>query len=176
MLTIYLLVWVASRAEEAFGDPLRNLFPRVFGFTGSGFLLGIFLIFCVGLLVNTYVTRKFVVWFESNMNKLPVIRSIYSPIRDVTNLFVHHEGESQKVVMVRLDESGLELLGLVTRATFDDLPKDTVPESSLAVFVPFSYGMGGLTVLVPRSRIRETLLPAERAMQLAITGWIKSSK
>jgi uncharacterized membrane protein len=176
MLTIYLLVWIATKTEQAFGDPLRNFFPQVFGFPGSGFLLGMFLIFAVGLLVNTYVTRRFVDWFESAMNKMPVIKSIYSPIRDVTNLFAHHEGDSQKVVMVQYNDTGIELLGLVTRDTFEDLPKNTVGESSVAVFIPFSYGMGGLTIVVPRSKVRETSLPAERAMQLAITGWIKSSK
>lgn len=134
----------------------------------------------VGVLVNSYLTRRFVIWFEESMDRLPVIRSIYSPIRDVTNLFANQKTAAQRVVMVSLD-SGTEVMGLITRDTFSDLPPGTVPDGpngplSVAVFVPFSYGMGGFTVIVPKTRIRETSLAADRAMQLAITGWIKSSK
>jgi uncharacterized membrane protein len=67
-------------------------------------------------------------------------------------------------------------MGLVTRDQFKDLPQEAVHDGSLAVFIPFSYGVGGFTVIVPRASVRETSLPAEKALQLAITGWVKSSK
>lgn len=175
-LTLYLLVWIATRTEGALSEPLRNLFPTIFGIPGAGFLLAILLVFLVGLLVNSYVTRRFVEWLEHKLDRLPIVRAIYSPIRDVTQLFAHKDGEAQRVVMVQLETGGIEFMGLVTRDQFNDLPPATVPPTSVAVFIPFSYGMGGFTVLVPKARVRETSLPAERAMQLAITGWIKSSK
>jgi len=37
-----------------------------------------------------------------------------------------------------------------------------------------SYGLGGFTIMVPRSRITPIDMPIEKAMSLAITGWVKS--
>jgi uncharacterized membrane protein len=178
-LTIYLLVWCAGTMENVFGGPLQNLFPSLNGFTGAGFLLGMTLVFLVGLAVNSYLTQRFVEWIDQRLENLPVIRTIYGPIRDVTNLFGSQGASSQqRVVLVNVDgkEGGIEALGLITRDTFLDLPPNSVLPGSVAVFIPFSYGMGGITMVVPRTRVRETAIPADRAMQLAITGWIKSSK
>jgi uncharacterized membrane protein len=177
-LTIYLLVWFATETEAIVSGPLQTWFPRIFSIPGAGFAVGLMLIFFVGLAVSSYVTKRFVEWFEGFFGNLPVVRTIYGPIRDLTKLFSRQDSAAhQRVVMVRLGGAeGPEILGLITRDHFDDLPTGTVPEEAVAVFVPFSYGMGGFTFLVPKHLIRETTIPAERAMQLAITGWIKSSK
>lgn len=176
-LTIYLLAWFASEMEHVFGGPLQTWFPQIFGFPGAGFVVGLSFIFVVGLAVNSYVTQRFVSWMEEFLGNLPVVRTVYGPIRDLTKLFARQDGGDahQRVVMVRLNQGGPEVLGLITRETFTDLPSGSVPSDSVAVFVPFSYGMGGFTFVVPKSLVRETMIPAEKAMQLAITGWIKSS-
>ena len=175
-LTVYLLFWVFTRAELAFGTPIRASLPGILDFPGIGVVLALLFIFIVGLLVNNYLTQSIFDWVERRLEKMPVIRAIYGPLRDVTNLFASQAkgGINQKVVMVAMGSNGLEMMGLVTRDTFGDLPKGTIPEGSIAVFIPLSYGMGGYTYIVPKTRIRETAIPADKAMQLAITGWIKS--
>ncbi len=65
------------------------------------------------------------------------------------------------------------MLGLVTRDDFHDLPLGPYTEGRVAVFIPFSYGLGGYTILVDRSRLTEVDMPTEKAMSLAITGWVK---
>lgn len=172
-LTAYVITWIATSMEELFSGPLRS---GSLYFPGAGLVLALVFIFMVGLLVNTYVTQRLMKWLEAQVQKMPLIRSIYSPLRDVTRLFANASSEkaaSQRVVMVTLENWGVEVMGLVTRDTFDDLPPDAIRPTSIAVFVPFSYGVGGFTIIVPRNRIRETNIPADKAMQLAITGWIK---
>jgi uncharacterized membrane protein len=64
-------------------------------------------------------------------------------------------------------------LGLVTRENFSDLPIKSLMDGKVAVYLPFSYGVGGYTILVQKSQIIEVDLPIEKAMSLAITGWVK---
>lgn len=171
-LTISLIIWIVSKAEWAFGEPLRQVLPVYF--PGSGVALAIIVIFIAGLLVNNFLTNQFIGWLETQVARMPIVKSIYAPIRDVTQLFAKNDKPTtQRVVMVKFGE-GIETMGLITRDKFNDLPVDTVPDGSVAVFLPFSYGVGGFTVIVAKSQIRETALPAERAMQLSITGWIKA--
>ena len=173
-LTIALLIWVVSKAEWAFGEPLRGVLPPTFYFPGAGVAFALVLIFIAGLAVNNYLTNQFVDWLETRVERVPIIKSIYAPIRDVTQLFSKNDkGQHQRVVMVKL-ASGIETMGLMTRENFTDLPQGTIQPDHVAVFLPFSYGVGGFTIIVHKSSLRETSLPAEKALQLSITGWVKS--
>ena len=173
-LTIALLLWVVSKAEWAFGEPLRQVLPPTFYFPGAGVALAIVVIFVAGLLVNNYLAKQFVGWLETQVERMPIVKSIYSPIRDVTQLFTKNGAEQhQRVVMVKVSE-GVETMGRITRDRFTDLPPGTIAPDHVAVFLPFSYGVGGFTVIVAKSSLRETMLSAEKALQLSITGWVKN--
>jgi uncharacterized membrane protein len=177
-ITAYLLVWIAQGLESAFGAPVRSYFPFWLNFPGAGIVLAMILIFLFGLLVDNYLTQKFFDWMERRLETTPVIRSIYGPIRDVTQLFAKKDqGDSQRVVFVRPEGfGGIEILGLMTRDDFSELPKDSVPPDSVVVFIPFSYAMGGYSLIVPKSQVRDASIPAEKALQLALTAWIKNNK
>ncbi len=174
-ITIYLLIWIATRAEQAFSEPLKTWLPRPLYFPGAGLLLTTVLIFLVGLIVNNYLAARLWAWIEETLLKVPFIKTIYNPLRDVMNLFSHDSNQpSKRVVLVDLDT--ISILGLITRDAFEEFAPGTIPEKHAAVFIPYSYAIGGFTVLVPRSRLREINMAPERAMQLAITAWIKSDK
>jgi uncharacterized membrane protein len=64
----------------------------------------------------------------------------------------------------------------VTRETFHDLPLKGAADGKIAVYFPLSYGLGGFTFLVPKENVQEIDIPIEKAMSLAITGWVKADK
>ena len=82
----------------------------------------------------------------------------------------------KKVVLVKHPQLGFECIGLVTREEFDDLPIGIVSPNIVAVYIPLSYMLGGVTALIPKSEVKEVDIPVERAIKLAITGWIKADK
>jgi uncharacterized membrane protein len=179
LITVYLLTWVASRIDEIFSQPLKNWFPDFFSFPGLGLMIIIVLIFAVGLLVNSYFTQPLMTWIEAQISRLPIVKSIYNPLKDLTQMFAHPQsgmGQQSRAVLVHLPGlGGLQALGLITRDHFEDLPGSAIAPGTVAVFIPFSYGIGGYTVLVPKSQTHEIGIPAERALQLALTGWVKTS-
>jgi uncharacterized membrane protein len=191
VITIYLLIWVVRSLEVTFGEALTTLMalttpmPDDFYIPGLGLMLAILAILLTGVLVENYLAGSFFKRFEAFLKRAPVIRTIYSPLKDLTDLFSRNQGpdSSQKVVFVRVTPE-IELLGLVMRDRFDDLHMNgsktsastastTGLEEKIAVFVPFSYGFGGYTLLVDRTKVRDAGLSAERALQLAITGWAR---
>ena len=172
-ITIYLVLWLGRTLDTLFGPPLRLIFAENY-IPGMGIGLSIVVIFLVGVLVNNYVAAQFFKWLEHQVQRVPFIKTIYNPLRDILQLFTNKESQKkQRVVLIELPGTGTQVLGFVTRDQFSDLPP-SVPAGFVAVFVPLSYAMGGITVLAPRDRIREVALPADKAMQLAITGWLKS--
>ena len=172
-ITIYILYSAIIILENLLGSILIRILPVYV--PGLGFLLTLVLIFLFGLVLNHFVAARVIHFIESRIVQVPFIKAIYSPLRDLMNLFDRKDQKDQRsAVLVRIGDSGAQALGLVTRENFRDLPFPESMNDKVAVYFPFSYGMGGYTFLVPRSHITQVDIPIERAMSLAITGWVKS--
>lgn len=172
-LTVYLVITAAQIVENFLGHVLRIILPEAFYIPGLGLLATFALIFLFGLMLNSYLTGEFLRQLERKLTQVPFFKVVYSPLRDLMNLFSKKDSGQKSVVLVDWG-NGLKSLGVVTRENFGDLPAPINDASSVAVYVPFSYGMGGFTYLAKRSQLAEVDIPIERAMSLAITGWVKS--
>lgn len=171
-VTIYILYSAIIILENFLGSVLRQIWPGYI--PGIGLILTLVLIFLFGLLLNNLIAVRFVSWLERRLASVPFIQAIYSPLRDLMNLFSKKDTNSkQSVVLVKVGESGAFAMGLVTRENFSDLPIEKQATDRVAVYFPFSYGLGGYTFLVPRESVTEINIPIEKAMSLAITGWVK---
>lgn len=176
-LSIYLFLIILTKAESFFGNLIQKLIGSDLYLPGLGIVLTVFLMIIVGVLVSNFLTGKIINFFIQQFEKVPFIKAIYNPLRDLMSLFGGAgSGNMKKVVIVNFEKMGIESLALVTREEFDDLPRGSFEEGSIAVYIPMSYMLGGFTAIVPRSSVREIDIPVERAIKLAITGWIKADK
>lgn len=176
-LTIYIIYAGISIVDSLLGDTLRQIMPVYI--PGLGFLLTILLIFLLGFLLNNLIAAGLFHKLEQKITQVPLIKAVYSPLRDLMNMFSKGAGPGggmQTVVLVDMG-NGVRAMGLVTREHFHDLPDiERHANEHLSVYIPMSYGLGGFTLLVPRSRATPIDLPIEKAMSLAITGWVKTDK
>lgn len=176
-LTIYILYAGVAIVDSFLGDSLRVVLPIYI--PGFGFLLTVLLIFLLGLMLNSLIAGGIFQKFEQRLTQVPFIKAIYSPLRDLMNLFSKGGGPGglQKVVLVDMTDTGIRALGLVTRESFKDVPAiEAHADDRISVYIPMSYGLGGFTLMVPRSRLTPIDMPIEKAMSLAITGWVKVDK
>lgn len=172
-VTIYILYAGIVIMESMLGTTIQRYFPSLY-VPGFGLLLTILFIFLLGLVLNNILTASLFGNIERQLMKVPFIKAIYSPLKDVMNLFSKSGAKDLKsVVLVEIGNSDIKALGLITRDIFNDLGIQDQLQDRVAVFIPLSYGLGGYTLLVPRSKITEVDMPAEKAMSLAITGWVK---
>lgn len=173
-LTIYIIYSAVMILENLLGSILRMAFPGFYYVPGLGLVLTLVLIFIFGLTLNSFIASKTLAWIEKQVQLIPFIRAVYSPLKDVMNLFAKQEGNDHRsVVLVDLGLN-LKILGIVTREAFRDVGLGSVLNDRVAVYIPFSYGMGGYTVLVARTAITPVQIPIEKAMSLAITAWVKT--
>ncbi|WP_413290780.1 DUF502 domain-containing protein [Bdellovibrio sp. HCB337] len=173
-VTIYILYAGIVIMESMLGTTIQRFFPSLY-VPGLGFLLTTVFIFMLGLLLNNLLTASFFGNLERQLMKVPFIKAIYSPLKDLMNLFSQKGSKDLKsVVLVEIGNGDIKALGLITRDNFSDLGLGNHFTDRVAVFIPFSYGLGGYTLLVHRSKITEIDMPAEKAMSLAITGWVKA--
>jgi uncharacterized membrane protein len=173
--TVYLLFWLFSTAESFLGKPLRWLIPDGYYRDGMGLLIGIGVIFVVGVLMRAYIVRRVFRFSEKILLGVPLIKTIYAALRDFFGMFAD-QGSSKgiQVVMVNLPGSSMRLIGFVTRDDFSDLPDGIAEPGEVAVYLPMSYQVGGYTVYMPRSQLSAIRMSREQAMRFVLTAGLKS--
>jgi uncharacterized membrane protein len=174
-VTIYILYSAIVILDNLLGHILREILTTYI--PGLGLIVMFALTMMFGLLLNNLVVEKFLALLEKKLLEVPLFRAVYAPLKDLMNLF-SKQGQKglQQVVFVRIVPGGPQLMGLITRDHFEELKLGNLLEGKVAVYLPFSYGIGGYTVLAERKDVQPVDLPIEKAMSLAITGWVKVEK
>ncbi len=173
-LTFYLLIWASYKVESLFGSTLEWMIGKWLYIPGLGIVVTLVFIFLVGVLVNNYFTGRFFKWLTNTLEKVPLIKVIYTPLKDLMALIPGKSSDKdklQKVVLVPLEGMGVEVMGLVTREELNELPDSS---HLIAVYVPLSYMLGGITVIVPRDKVKKIDIPVDQALKLSVTAWIKA--
>lgn len=175
LATVYLLIWLFTTAESFLGKPLQWLIPEGFYRAGMGLVVGMVVIFVVGILMRAYIVRRLFEFTEKLLLRLPLIKTIYGALRDFFGLFAGQDDQvALQVVTVQLPGSDMRLMGFVTRDHFSDLPGGVANEGDVAVYLPMSYQIGGYTVFMPRSQITPVDMSRERAMRFVLTAGLRS--
>jgi uncharacterized membrane protein len=173
LLTVYILIWLGGKAESVFGGMIKLLLPDRWYTPGMGLVAGVVLIFLVGLTLRAWVVRRIFSLGDRLLNRIPLVKAIYGSIRDLMSFFGGKDQGFSQVVLVRLGDTQMKLLGFVTREDFSDLPAGLAGENIVAVYMPMSYQIGGYTVMLPRSAIEPVNMSMQEAMKFAVTGGMK---
>ena len=175
-LTLYLLYWLVITAEMVMGDLIKLALPEELYWPGMGSIIGIVAAFLIGLLMHAYIFRRLFEMAEQVLYRMPLIKSVYRAISDFFNYFSPTaKKEFDQVVAISIGNSEMEVIGFVTQANSERLPKDFRGEDSILVYIPLSYMIGGYTLLIPRSAVRPLDMNMEEAMRFALTAGVTGS-
>lgn len=174
-LTIYLL-YVFLTWSENFAMWWIRPFIGEFYIPGLGLALGIGAIVLLGFLISQPLASKFLSWLEVPFTNLPVVKSIYSSLKSFADYFSPNKGQSaQQVVLLKIPDTSLEMVGLITRRNLDSLPEGFSKENRVAVYLPMGYMIGGYTVFVPLAWVQPIEMSVEEAMRSSLFAWMAST-
>jgi len=156
-ITIY-IVWIILSAID-------RLLP--FPIPGLGLLATVALITIIGLFTSNVVGRSVLDITEGLLQRLPLVKLVYSSIKDLVSAFVGDKRRFDAPVAVRL-AGDARVLGFVTR---DGLARIGMPDY-VAVYFPQSYNFAGYLMLVPRAQVEPLDLPSADVMTFIISGGV----
>ena len=175
-LTVYLLWLFVSWTEHTAMQLIRPVVGD-FYLPGLGIGLGALLILALGFLVSHAFTSRLLSWVELPFTNLPVVKSIYSSLKNFADYFAPHEKDTQQVVLLRPPGTELAIVGLVTRQHMRGLPPGLGElDSHVAVYLPMGYMIGGYTVFVPSSWTQPVNMSVEEAMRMALIAFMAPGK
>lgn len=171
-VTIYLLYLFLTGTEEFAMGWLRPLLGD-FYLPGLGLLIGIGVIVLLGFLISQPHARRLLSYIELPFTNLPVVKSIYSSLKNFADYFTPNGKQiAQQVVILRIPGQELEIVGLVTRQNLSTLPQGFLQGDRVAVYLPMGYMIGGYTVFVPRSWVTPIDMTVEEVMRSSLFAWM----
>ena len=159
-LTVYLIFYVFNT--------LDHLIP--FDQPGLGVLALLLFITLMGVLGSTFIADPIKRYFNQILERAPLIKTIYSSIKDLLSAFVgDKKGFSQPVLVQLGSEPGLEKLGFITA---EDLSALNLGEDKIAVYLPFSYAFTGNLFITDKKRITPLDANSSEVMKFIVSGGV----
>jgi len=171
--TLYLLWWLGSKAEQVLGPLIESILPDGFYHTGMGVAAGLIGILAIGVLMTTYVANWVLAQGEHLVERIPVVKTVYTSLKDTVGLFADEDKEKSNHPVI-VDWNGAKILGFQTRTSVEDVI-GSEGEPLVAVYLPLAYQIGGLTLLVPRDAITPAKISGEDALRFAVTAGMSGS-
>ncbi|NOZ24867.1 MAG: DUF502 domain-containing protein [Nitrospirae bacterium] len=144
---------------------------RLFSFEipGVGFVVTILTITGVGFIASNFLTKGLVLLVDRTFARLPLIKMIYTSVRDLIGAFVGDKRSFNKPVLVTLvPESRVQVIGFVTREGLQHLGLT----DSVAVYLPQSYNFAGNLVIVPRDQVVPIDADSGDVMAFIVSGGV----
>src|SRR5512137_3076122 len=174
-LTVYVIYWLAVTAEQLFSGVIKVFVPEPYYWPGLGLLIGLVVLYFVGLAVNAYFVGRALRMSDALFARIPVVKTIYLAIRDFMRFFPSsgQGSDLRRVVLVQFGPG--KVIGFVTAESDEMLRRERQDVDTVAVYLPMSYMVGGYTLFVPRDLVEPTALSVEEGMRIALMGGVRSS-
>jgi len=163
--TIYVtFIWLDSFLYEYIETYLGVTIP------GLGILILLLVITLVGFLGSSFLFRPIAAKFDELISKAPLIKIIYTSVKDLLSAFVGQKRRFTKPVLVKVSADGsLEKIGFITN---EDLSEIGITDKKIAVYLPHSYAWSGNLFIVPVQNITKIDAPATEVMKYIISAGV----
>jgi len=128
------------------------------------------LIILMGLLGSSIILRPLFTMLDHALEHTPVVKTIYSSIKDFLSAFVGSKKRFNKPVMVTINkENNIQQLGFITQ---EDLSELNIAKDTVAVYVPLSYSFSGNLLIVPIDHITHVDASSHEVMKFIVSGGV----
>lgn len=168
--TILILKTLFVTVDGILGDVVAKMVPGHY-VPGLGIVTLILLIFTVGLFAANFMGRQIVKIWEDWLNRLPLVRGIYSTLKSMMDILSFSDrGSYHRVVLIQFPKNGHYCFAFVTGVTKGEAT--TLGQDPLIhVYVPTSPNpTSGYFLLVPEREVTSVDISVEEAMKLIVSG------
>ncbi len=178
LIPIFVTIYIATGMIN-FIDSIGDILPKKlnpdtylpFRIPGLGIIYTLILALITGLLVRNYVGKKALGYWEMIVDKIPLVRVLYSALRQVSEaIFVKGDTQFKKVALIEYPRRGIYSLGFITGRVSHKLSANTHPQM-IGVFVPTTPNpTSGFYLIVPEEDIINVDISVEDAFKLILSG------
>jgi len=159
--TVYVIYWIFIKIDRVLDLPVPGL----------GFIVTIAFITLIGFIASNFLTKNIVHLVDRIFARLPLVKMIYTSIKDLVNAFVGDKKSFNKPVQVVIEkQSNIRVLGFATRDSLENIDIN----DSVAVYLPQSYNFAGNLIIVQKDQVVPLAADPGKVMKLIISGGVSA--
>ncbi len=169
-ITLYLTLFIIRISGNLIPKEINpnNYLP--FNIPGVEILIALFLITFIGWLSLSFIGKRFIDIFNNFLKKIPILRTIYSAIGQMTETFTKTDNSEKSVVLLEYPRKGIWVVGFATKENKGIIEKK-VNEELVNVFVPTTPNpTSGFLLMLPKKDLIYLDVTFEQASKFIVSA------
>jgi uncharacterized membrane protein len=173
VITAWVLEWIISTLDQTLlilPGSWRPDYLLGFHIPGFGVLLAFAILLLVGAIASNILGRQLLAWSDAVLNRIPVVRSIYSGVKQVSDTLFSENGNAfRKALLVQWPRADVWTIGFLTGAPGGDVANHLLGDY-VSVYVPTTPNpTGGYFVMLKRSECIELKMSVDDALKYVVS-------
>jgi uncharacterized membrane protein len=173
IITLGVLEWVVTTLDKTLQILPQSWQPdQLFGLhiPGLGVIFAFVVVLTIGAMASNIIGNKLVSWWHTLLHRIPVVRSIYSGVKQVSDTLFSEKGNAfHKALLVQWPHQGMWTIAFLTGSPGGDLARRLDGEH-VSVYVPTTPNpTGGYFVLLKKSDCIELEMSVDEALTYVIS-------
>ncbi|MDB9744775.1 DUF502 domain-containing protein [Pelagibacteraceae bacterium] len=169
-ITLYLTIFIIKISGNIIPKEINpnNYLP--FDIPGVEILIALFLITFIGWLSLSFIGKKFFELFNNFLKKIPILRTIYSAIGQMTESFTNTDNGEKSVVLLEYPRKGIWVVGFATKEN-KGIIRDKINEDLVNIFVPTTPNpTSGFLLMLPKKDLIYLDVSFEQASKFIVSA------
>ena len=169
-ITLYLTVFIIKISGKIIPQKINpnNYLP--FDIPGLEIFIALFLITFIGWLSLSFIGKKFFEIFNNFLKKIPILRTIYSAIGQMTETFTKTDNSEKSVVLLEYPRKGIWVVGFATKENEGTI-KNKINEDLVNIFVPTTPNpTSGFLLMLPKKDLIYLDVSFEQASKFIVSA------
>ena len=169
-MTIYLTLFLVSISSKILPKEINPNHYLPYNIPGVEIVTSIILIMLVGWLSLSFIGQKMLDIFNNVLRRIPILRTFYSAIVQMTETFTKTDKSQKNVVLVEYPRKGTWAVGFATKENFGEMSNKT-KKNLINVFVPTTPNpTSGFLLMFPKEEVIYLDLTFEEASKFIISA------
>ena len=169
-ITVYLTLFIINISSKIIPKEINPNHYLPYDIPGLEILIAILLITIIGWVSLSFLGKKILNTFESLLKRIPILRTIYSAITQMTETFTKSESNKKNVVLVEYPRKGSWAVGFATKDNQGEISRKT-NKKLVNVFIPTTPNpTSGFLLMFPKEEVIYLDLSFEEASRFIVSA------
>ena len=169
-ITVYLTLFVVKISSKLLPRELNPNYYLPYDIPGVEIIISVILITLIGWLSLSFIGKRLLKIFEDILKRIPILRTIYSAINQMTETFTRSEGNTKNVVLVEYPRKGSWAVGFATKENTRGIG-DKTNRNLVNVFIPTTPNpTSGFLLMFPKEEIIYLDITFEQASKFIVSA------
>ena len=169
-ITVYLTILIITISSKILPKEINPNHYLPYNIPGLEIIISLFIITFIGWLSLSFLGRKFLNLFNNILKKIPILRTIYSALGQMTQTFTNTDSKRKNVVLIEYPRKGSWAVGFATKDNVGEITTKT-NKKLVNVFVPTTPNpTSGFLLMFPKDEVIYLDMTFEEASKFIVSA------